>query len=44
MVVIREILDEALSDPLWKNHKIGDLYRMEGERGKHWKIAYYPSI
>jgi hypothetical protein len=42
MVVTREILNEALSNPLWANHQIGDLYRMEGEKGKHWKIAYYP--
>lgn len=44
MVVSREILNEALSHPLWLNHQIDNLYRMEGEkeRGKHWKIAYYP--
>lgn len=33
-------LQEALSDQLWANHRIGDVYSMDGESG--WKIAYYP--
>jgi hypothetical protein len=33
-------LKEALDHPLWKEHKIGDTYSMDGSKG--WKIAYYP--
>lgn len=33
-------LQEALKDPLWINHKIGNTYTMDGQ--KDWKIAYYP--
>lgn len=33
-------LKEALNDPIWINHKIGDIYIMDGVPG--WKIAYYP--
>lgn len=33
-------LQQALSDPKWIEHKIGDHYRMDGKDG--WKIAYYP--
>lgn len=34
-----EKLQEALNHPLWKEHKIGDMYFMDK---KEWKIAYYP--
>lgn len=34
-------LEEALNDELWKGHKIGDVYTMDG-KPKEWKIAYYP--
>lgn len=34
-------LQQALKDPIWVNHCIGDLYTISGD--KHvWKIAYYP--
>lgn len=33
-------LKEALNDPIWRSHQIGDFYLMDGEPG--WKIAYYP--
>ena len=35
-----KFLNEALADPKWIAHKIGDLYSMDGKEG--WKIAYYP--
>lgn len=38
-------LEEALSDPKWQDHKVGDTYRMVNTNGKiddGWKIAYYP--
>lgn len=36
-------LQEALSHPLWIDHKIGDLYLMDGKDCfSPWKIAYYP--
>lgn len=36
-------LQEALAHPLWIDHKIGDLYFMDGKDFFHpWKIAYYP--
>ena len=34
-------LSEALLNPVWASHKIGDEYAMEGRNGL-WKIAYYP--
>ena len=33
-------LNEALNNTIWQNHKIGQLYKMDGSDG--WKIAYYP--
>lgn len=30
----------ALQHPIWKDHKIGDKYIMDGLDG--WSIAYYP--
>lgn len=33
-------LKDAISNPVWASHEIGDTYKMDG-RGK-WKIAYYP--
>lgn len=30
---------ECLNDKLWQEHKISDVYLMDGEK---WKIAYYP--
>jgi len=38
-------LYKALNNPLWKSHKIGDVYSMQNRDGslsKGWKIAYYP--
>ncbi len=32
---------QALSDPVWKDHKIGNEYTMAKDSGI-WKIAYYP--
>lgn len=34
-------LSNALSHPLWVNHKIGDTYAMDN-KSDLWKIAYYP--
>jgi hypothetical protein len=36
------MLQSALSDPKWIDHKIGDEYSMDGVKG--WRIAYYPII
>jgi hypothetical protein len=33
-------LEKALNNPIWKAHKIGQEYMMDGQAG--WKIAYYP--
>jgi len=35
-------LMSALTDPLWKSHKIGDEYFMDGKGT--WKISYYPLL
>jgi len=32
---------EALNNPIWVNHKIGNTYTMDG-KPTSWKIAYYP--
>jgi hypothetical protein len=37
---INKILNEALANPIWLAHKIGDIYSMDGKPG--WKIVYYP--
>lgn len=34
-------LQEALNDPVWISHKIGDTYSMTKDSGI-WRIAYYP--
>ena len=34
-------LKAALSNPLWINHKIGNVYTMDGKPDL-WKIVYYP--
>ena len=34
-------LKEALEDVVWKNHKLGKTYHMDGKKAL-WKIAYYP--
>jgi hypothetical protein len=34
-------LQKALSNEIWKSHKIGNEYQMDGKKDK-WKIAYYP--
>lgn len=34
-------LQEALNDKIWLDHKLGDLYTMDGKPDV-WKIAYYP--
>jgi hypothetical protein len=31
---------EALNNPIWIDHKIGDTYTMDG-KDAIWKIAYY---
>lgn len=38
----KKYLKDALNDPLWLSHKIGDVYEMDGVPG--WKIAYYPIL
>lgn len=38
---MREKLRIALDSDLWKQHRIGDTYMMDGKPDK-WKIAYYP--
>lgn len=38
-------LEKALSSPLWKSHRIGNVYSMinrDGSKSDGWKIAYYP--
>ena len=38
-------LKKALDDPLWLQHKIGDIYTLINRGGGEdpgWKIAYYP--
>ncbi len=37
---MRSELKEALNHPLYKSHKIGDKYLMDGKGD--WQIAYYP--
>ncbi len=32
----------ALDNPIWKEHRLGKTYTMDGESG--WKIAYYPIL
>lgn len=34
-------LKEALNNPIWQYHKIGDKYLMHGDKDI-WMIAYYP--
>lgn len=34
-------LEEALNNPIWLSHKIGDNYTMDNKPDL-WKIAYYP--
>ena len=34
-------LKEALSDPIWESHQIGDKYQMDN-KPDYWEIAYYP--
>lgn len=34
-------LQQALSNEIWKSHKIGNEYQMDGKPDV-WKIAYYP--
>lgn len=36
------MLKEALEHEMWKDHKIGDTYLMDGKGS--WKIAYYPLL
>lgn len=33
----------ALNNPTWLNHSIGDTYTMDGKPDL-WKIAYYPIL
>ena len=35
-------LQQALSHPLWKSHKPGDKYEMDGKG--EWEIYYYPIL
>ncbi len=34
-------LSKAIKNPLYKSHKLGDTYTMDGNP-ELWKIAYYP--
>lgn len=38
---MKEKLELALSNAIWKRHEIGNSYQMDGKPDK-WKIAYYP--
>ncbi len=38
---MNHILTEALNNPVWLAHKIGDVYTMDNKPAL-WKIAYYP--
>lgn len=37
-------LKNALDNPIWKNHAIGDEYYMDDNKSETWKIAYYPIL
>ena len=37
------MLKQALNNPTWLSHKIGDAYTMDGKK-ELWKIAYYPIL
>lgn len=39
--LVKQRLCQALNNPTWKKHKIGDVYLMDGKETE-WKIAYYP--
>lgn len=34
---------DALNNPIWMQHSIGDKYTMDGKPDE-WKIAYYPIL
>lgn len=34
-------LEQALNNPLWLNHKIGNSYSIKGDN-RRWQLAYYP--
>jgi hypothetical protein len=36
-------LTDALNNPIWLEHRIGDKYTMDGKPAI-WKIAYYPIL
>lgn len=38
---MKQKLELALSNEIWKSHEIGNKYQMDGKPDK-WKIAYYP--
>lgn len=40
-MIDKERLQNAINHPLWRSHKIGDNYTMDG-KPTLWKIAYYP--
>ena len=39
---MRKELEEALNNPLWKSHKNGDTYKMDGKDA--WRMTYYPTF
>lgn len=40
ITMAKNSLQQALSNPLWQSHKIGDQYTMDGKLDK-WRRAYY---
>jgi hypothetical protein len=38
---MKQKLELALSNDIWKSHQIGNQYQMDGKPDK-WKISYYP--
>jgi len=39
---MKTLIKKATENPLWKSHKIGNVYDMDKTTG--WKIAYYPIL
>ena len=37
---MQENLKQALDHPIWKDHKIGNKYSMDGD--PDWELVYYP--
>jgi len=38
------MINIALENKLWLQHKVGDHYIMDGKKSELWKISYYPIL